>query len=254
MELPEINDKMVNVTIEHYDGEKPIEVIVRKGEAAKAVDPLPKKAPIKVGISGVIATPADWLEKRVSEIDQKKAHVLVNRDKMTLTLIINEDDEYTKGEVKGSIAFTDTFIKTKINNEHEEWEPNKLGKFFRLNRALFDDKDEGKNLIEKLLNFTAKAKVEIQKQQDPNGSRADVFRQEVEGGLPNFKLKFAIFKGTPKETFEVEFTHFIQDGDCYLQLISPGANEVMYDYVDKCIDVELERIKGIAPDIAILEV
>lgn len=245
---------MVNVTIEKYDGEKPIEVVIRKGEASQPVEPLPTKEPIKVDISGVIKTPADWLEKRVGEIDQKKAHVLVNRDKMNITLIINESDSYNIGTVTGKVAFTDTFLKTKINDERGFWEPNKLGRFLRMNRALFEDKEEGAKLIASLLNFTAKAKVEIQKQQDPNGSRAQVYKQEVEGGLNPFKLNFAIFKGTPKECFEVEFDHFISDGECVLLLVSPGANESMYDYVDKCIDCELERIKAIAPDIAILEV
>lgn len=42
------DEKVVTVNIENYTGEKPIEVIVRKGEAAKAVDPLPEKRTIEV--------------------------------------------------------------------------------------------------------------------------------------------------------------------------------------------------------------
>lgn len=43
-------------------------------------------------------------------------------------------------------------------------------------------------------------------------------------------------------------------GEVFLQLVSPGANEVMESYRDKCIDEVLDKIKDIAPDIAILEV
>lgn len=44
------------------------------------------------------------------------------------------------------------------------------------------------------------------------------------------------------------------NGEVFLQLVSPGANEVMESYRDKCIDEVLDKIKDIAPDIAILEV
>lgn len=61
----EEKDKIVSVNIENYTCEKPIEVIIRKGEAAKAVETLPTKAPVKTNINGVISTPFDWLEKRI---------------------------------------------------------------------------------------------------------------------------------------------------------------------------------------------
>ena len=51
--MEDLKDKTVSVNIENYTGEKPIEVIIRKGEAAKAVEPLATKAPIKTNISGV---------------------------------------------------------------------------------------------------------------------------------------------------------------------------------------------------------
>lgn len=253
--MEELKDKTVSVNIENYTGEKPIEVIVRKGEAAKAVEPLATKAPIKTDISGVISTPSDWLSKRIDKVDQKRAHVLVNREKMAITLITNEDNEYTTGKVVGTVEVTGTFAATKINDPKGGWIPERLGQFLRLNRALFTDKEECMKLVSLLKNITAKAKSEIQKQKDPSGSRAEVFRQEVESNLPNsFTLNLSIFKGTPKIAIEVEFDHYLVDGDCVLQLVSPGANELVEDYRDKCIDDVLNEIRAIAPDIAILEV
>ena len=110
-------------------------------------------------------------------------------------------------------------------------------------------------LVSTLKNFTAKANQEIQKLQDPSGSRADVFRQQVESNLPkSFSVKIAVFKGTPKEVIDVEFDHHMIDGNVYLQLISPGANEAVESYRDTCIDQVLDKIRDIAPEIAILEV
>lgn len=250
-----MKDKTVSVNIQNYTGEKPVEVIIRKGEAASAIEPLPTKAPIKTDISGVITTPIDWLEKRIDTVDQKKAHVVVNREAMTIKLVINESDHYQIGTIQGTVEFTEIFTKTKINNAKEAWVPERLGQFLRLNRGLFADREECMKLVSALKNFTAHAKSEIQKQKDPNGSRAEVFRQEVDSNLPkDFTLNLAIFKGTPKVPIVVEFDHYLADGDCLLQLVSPGANEAVEGYRDTCIDDVLDRIRAIAPDIAIMEI
>ena len=248
-------EQNVYVHIQEYKGDKPIEVIIRKGEAPKPVEQLATKAPIRTDVSGVISTPTDWLDKRISEINQKKAHVLVNREDMTITLIVNEDDEYNKGVVKGKVEFTEIFTKTKINDPKAAWEPERLGQFFRLNRGLFTNKEECMKLVSALKNFTAHAKSEIQKQKDPNGSRSEVFRQEVETNLPkDFTLSLSIFKGTPKVNVVVEFDHYVADGDCLLQLVSPGANEIVESYRDKCLDDVIGKIRQVAPEIAIMEV
>lgn len=68
----ENQEKGLTINIEHYTGEKPIEIVYRKGEAAQAQQPLATKAPESISKSGVISTPFDWLEKRIDTINQKK--------------------------------------------------------------------------------------------------------------------------------------------------------------------------------------
>lgn len=240
---------------ENVDLSKPIEIVLREGAAAKAKEDLPTKAPESISVSGVISTPFDWLEKRVGTIDQKQANIKVNREKMSLELTINETDAYNKNTISGTVQVSEVFAKFGINNESKAWEPARLGQFLRLNRGVFEEKEKCMVLVSNLKNFTAKAKSEIQKQKDPSGSTADVFKQQVESNLPkSFSICLSIFKGTPKERIEVEFDHYLSDGDVYLQLVSPGANEMVETYRDTCIDTVLEKIKTIAPDIAILEV
>ncbi len=43
------------------------------------------------------------------------------------------------------------------------------------------------------------------------------------------------------------------DGEVFLQLVSPGAKEISDEWRDTAIDRVLNEIRGIAPDIAILE-
>lgn len=240
---------------EGVDTSKPFEFILREGRAAKAQEPLETKAPESISVAGVISTPFDWLEKRVATIDQKQANIQVNREAMTIALTINETDSYNKNVITGKVQLSEVFEKFGINDSDKAWEPGRLGQFLRLNRAVFEDKEKAMILVSTLKNFTAKANQEIQKLQDPSGSRADVFRQQVESNLPkSFSVKIAVFKGTPKEVIDVEFDHHMIDGNVYLQLISPGANEAVESYRDTCIDQVLDKIRDIAPEIAILEV
>lgn len=251
----ENQEKGLTVNIGEYKGEQPIVIEYREGRASSPVQPLETKAPEKVNISGVISTPFDWLEKRLTEINQKTSNVLVNREDMSITLTVNENDFYKKGVIKGSVEVSEIFEKFGINDGEKGWIPAKLGQFLRLNRGVFLEKEQCMVLVSQLKNFTANAKTEIQKQRDPSGSMAEVYRSQVESNLPkSFTVNIAIFKGTAKTPIEVEFDHYLRDGDVALQLVSPGANELMEDYRDKCLDDVLNKIRAIAPEIAILEV
>lgn len=251
----EDQNKEIVVNIGNYDGKDPIEIIFRNGEAAPQPEPLATKAPQSINVKGVISTPLDWLEKRVDTVDQLKANIKVDRENMTITLTTDERDGYLKSEIVGTVAFTDTFKNFGINDPQAGWLPAKLGQFLRLNRGVFADSQECMLLVSQLKNFTANAKSKIQKQRDPSGSTADIFTQEVESNLPkSFTVNIAIFKGTAKTPIEVEFDHYLKDGDVFLQLVSPGANELTETYRDQCIDDVLDKIREIAPDIAILEV
>lgn len=241
----------INLTIENYTGEKPIVVVYREGLAGKVLD---EKAPISTDVAGVLSTPLDWLEKRVATIDQKKAKILVEREKYTITLIVNESDPYNKATISGTAELSEVFKKFGINDPNAGWVPAKLGQFIRLNRAAFEDKEQCMKLVSALKNFKANAQSQIEKQHDPSGSRAEVYRQTVESNLPkSFTVKIPIFTGPEKTTFDVEFDHYLTDGEVFLQLVSPGAKEISDEWRDTAIDRVLNEIRGIAPDIAILE-
>jgi hypothetical protein len=245
------NNNKINLTIENYTGEKPIVIVYREGVAGKVLD---EKAPVSTDVAGVLSTPLDWLRKRVDTIEQKKAKILVEREKYTITLIVNESDPYNKATISGTAELSEVFKKFGINDPNAGWVPAKLGQFIRLNRATFEDKEQCMKLVSALKNFKANAQSQIEKQHDPSGSRAEVYRQTVESNLPkSFTVKIPIFKGPEKTTFDVEFDHYLTDGEVFLQLVSPGAKEISDEWRDTAIDRVLNEIRGIAPDIAILE-
>jgi len=229
------------------------EVTLREGEAIKVLDPKP---PVKTNLSGVIGVPLEYLRKRVNteQFTQERSHLIVNREKIELSLIINEENEYERGQVSGKLEFHPAFTKFGINSG-KEWSPIELGMFFKMNRAFFADKAVNMKLVNDLMNFTATVNNTLEKSANEKGDRTDYFSQVVNSNLPkSFTLNMPIFKGMPVETLEVETFAKIDGRSVSFILLSPGANQTLELIRDKVIDNELNGIIEVAPEIAIIEV
>lgn len=229
------------------------ELVIREGEAIKELEP---KAPIKTCLSGVIGAPVEYLTKRVEtgQFTQERSHVIVNREKITLSLVINEDDEYNRGKVDGTLEFHPKFIEFGINTG-KVWTPTDLGMFFKMNRAFFPDRSVNMKLVSELMNFTATVNNKIDRSVKENGDRTDNFAQVVNSNLPaSFTLQLPIFKGKDAEILEVETFAQINGREVCFILLSPGANQTLEEVRDRAIDEQLDNIKSIAPKIAIIEV
>lgn len=222
-----MSENKLNVIVpKDYNG-APIEVVLREGEAPVALDP---KEPERVVISGTIDAPFRWLEKRVELINQKATNIIVNRDKMGLALTIDETSYY-QTEINGFLQASKEMVEFGINIE-KRWEPIKLSKFIKMHRAFFTDKSQNMMLVSTLKNFKAKV-----------------------NNLPkSFKLNIPLFKGFACEEIEVEIYADVDGRDVSLSLVSAGANEAIEEYKNKVIDVQLDAIRQIAPDIVIVEV
>lgn len=245
---------MENEGIKIVTGDKEkVEVILRKVDR---VNELPVKAPIKVDVVGTLDAPYEFLSKRIDQpdqINQKKCYILVDRNTMDITLVTNEDDDYKSGKVLGVLEVHPKLVAFGINGS-KEWEPNELGQFFKMNRAYFSDKNKNMELVTKLKNFEAQIQSKIEKQKADDGKFADSFSGVVSSNLPeSFKVNLPIFKGSKPEEFEVEFYSRVNGRTIFLQLVSPGAQEVMDNVKDNAIDVEIAKIRELAPDIAIIE-
>lgn len=229
------------------------ELIIREGEAPMQLAP---KAPVKTNITGVIGTIAEYLEKRIDkgQFDQKDCHILVNRDKVEITLITNESDEYKRGQVIGKLAYNPKFIEFGINSG-KVWTPTELGMFIKMNRAFFPDRKVNMDLVTSLMNFTADVNNKIERSMRENGNLVDNFAQVVNSNLPeSFIIRMPLFKGMQPEIIEVETFAQVNGRDVAFILISPGAQVTLEDLRDRVIDEQLSRIREIAPEIAIIEV
>ena len=245
-----MSENKLNVIIpKDYNG-KPIEVVLREGEAPVALDP---KEQERVVINGTIDAPLRWLEKRVELINQKATNIIVNRDKMGMALTIDETSYY-QTEINGILQASKEMQEFGINVE-KKWDPIKLSKFVKMHRAFFTDKSQNMMLVSTLKNFKAKVNQDIERSKEENGSKVDNYSQVVDSNLPkSFKLNIPLFKGFACEEIEVEIYADVDGRDVSLSLVSAGANEAIEEYKNKVIDVQLDAIRQIAPDIVIVEV
>jgi hypothetical protein len=234
-------------------GTEKAEIILRE---VSSVNELPVKAPIKVDISGTLESVLGFLTKRKDQeeqINQKLCHIIVDREEMSLLLVTNENDEYKSGLISGHIEVHPKFKEFGVNSV-KTWEPNLLGQFFKMNRACFANKDENMNLVTILKNFQAKVNTQIEKTKSDNGDFADNYNGVVQSNLPGaFKLKMPLFKGHQAEEFEVEFYASVNGRSVLLQLCSPAAQETLDLIKDQLIDEQIDKIRELTPDIAIIE-
>jgi len=235
------------------EGISKAEIVIREVDK---VNELEVKAPLKLNIEGVIGTVQEFLDKRKDQeeqINQKRCHILVNREKISIELVYNENNEYQIGFIKGTLEQHPKFKEFGINSS-KVWTPEELGLFFKMNRSFFPDKAENMKLVSELMNFKAKINSNIERSVKESGSLTDNFSQVVNSNLPpSFVLTIPIFKGTQAETLEVETFAQISGRDVQFVLLSPAANQTMEDIRDKVVDEQLGKIREICPDIAIIE-
>lgn len=270
----EEKEKKCFVHIENYTGEKPIEIIYREDAPAKHLDPIPAKLPDCVNIEGVISTPYDWLVQRAGTIDPLNCHVKVKKEQAQIKLVVNESnkrksltelemiagkfdatDFMPRAEITGYIEYSDIYTKLHINDD-TFIDPVKLSKFFRMNRVLFSNPEEAMTVVSQLKNVQAKISGSYEKDQELHGkiSKTEYMSQEVTHNLPErFTLCFNIFKGSPKEKYDIEIDADVVDGRIMVQLVSPAVNDANETARDQLIDEQVKKIQELCPTLLIVE-
>ena len=218
---------------------------VREGKALELFNPE------IVEINGILNAPLRYIEKRVYTLNQLQCHILVNRDKMSITLVINEKDHF--GDIiRGTLELSPDFERFGINTG-EYRTTLEMAEFIKMNRAFFENRSEAMNLVYQLRKFKAKVDKEVEAEYQPNkGDKRVLIQQVVDSNIPeSFNVLLPLFKGYSKQNIEVE-TYFNPD-DMTCTLVSPGANESIIDFKDEAINEVLEKIKELASEIVIIE-
>ena len=236
------------------EGQTKAEIIIREVTTANE---LPVKPPVKLNIKGSLGSIVEFLSQRCNDETQfnaKRSMILVDRENLTITLIINENDEYLSGKITGALEFHPKFREFGINNFEKEWAPTKLAMMFKMNKFFFENDTDNMTLVTTLMNFKATVNQKVEKSASERGDRTDNFEQIVDSNLPkSFKLKLPVFKGFPAETIEVETLADIDGREVSFILVSPSANNLMESIRDHAIDSEIREIRAVCPSLPIIE-
>lgn len=232
-------EKLTEMNIE--DGK---DIVIRFGDA------LPLQEPKYVSIHGTIDAPARWVEKRKDDIVSADAHVLVDRDRMTITLNTDENSAYMD-QIVGTLTLSTEMQEFGINTG-EYMSCFDMADRIKQLRTYFETQQDAMKLVTELRNFKAKIDKELELSDDKRGNQKIMRAQTVESNLPkSFKVNMPIFKGTEKRTFEVEVE--INPNDLSCTLVSPDAHDIVVQERDSQMDGVLVRIAEAAPNIVIIE-
>lgn len=197
-------EKLTEMNIE--DGK---DIVIRFGDA------LPLQEPKYVSIHGTIDAPARWVEKRKDDIVSADAHVLVDRDRMTITLNTDENIAYMD-QIVGTLTLSTEMQEFGINTG-EYMSCFDMADRIKQLRTYFETQQEAMKLVTELRSFKAKIDKELELSDDKRGNQTIMRAQKVESNLPkSFKVNMPIFKGTEKRTFEVEVEINPNDLSCTL--------------------------------------
>ena len=232
-------EKLTEMNIE--DGK---DIVIRCGDA------LPLQEPKYVSIHGTIDAPARWVEKRKDDIVSADAHVLVDRDRMTITLNTDENSAYMD-QIVGTLTISTEMQEFGINTG-EYMSCFDMADRIKQLRTYFETQQEAMKLVTELRSFKAKSDKEMELSDDKRGNQKIMRAQKVESNLPkSFKVKMPIFKGTEERTFEVEVE--INPNDLSCTLVSPDAHDIVVQERDSQMNAVLGRIGEAAPNIVIIE-
>lgn len=232
-------EKLTEMNIE--DGK---DMVIRFGDA------LPLKEPKYVSIHGTIDAPARWVEKRKDDIVSADAHILVDRDHMTITLNTDENNFYSD-QIVGTLTLSTEMQEFGINTG-EYMSCFDMADRIKQLRTYFETQQDAMKLVSELRNFKAKVDKELELSDDKRGNQKILRAQTVESNLPkSFNVNMPIFKGTEKRTFEVEVE--IAPNDLSCTLVSPDAHDIVVQERDNQMDAVLGRIGDAAPNIVIIE-
>ena len=249
--------KAENMNINFPEGKDKVEVVIREVQNI-VEEKLQVLEPENVKIDGNITAIYAFLEKRWNaadgQIDHCRTHILVDRDKLSMHLVVNETDKRFRKDVCGFIELSRQFKAFGIN-EGKMWESVDLGNFFRVNRTYFEKKEKNMELVSLLKRFTAKINTEVERESKDNGSVTDIYKKVVDSNMPDaFTVQIPIYKGSKPEVFSIEIIAHVEGRNAFLELISPDAQAIVEEVRDKLIDEQIEKIRELAPEIPIIEI
>lgn len=228
----------LHLKVEQVQGET---LIIREGQA------LPLVPPKKINITGDIKTVTSFIEKRKSAsslsgsqfIDPERAIVIVDKDKKTITLQLDPQDEY--GAIIIAKLEPNPDLEQFFINKNKQFGQRELINLLKFSRIYFEDFGQHGTLLKAYTSFSAKTHTDLTGESDNRGNKNFAFNKKVETGLPNaFVMNVPIFKGQVPKRFMVEICLDVTDAAASFWFESVELAEMADIETSKILDEELK--------------
>lgn len=218
-------------------GEK--ELIIRTGDAERIL------YPNKVRLSGVITAPAEFYNKRKELHDPNKCHVIYDKQKGAIKLVVDEQCAEQNYEVQGVLEDNEYLNPFKINSK-TTFGVKDLMSVLKFNRVFFVDKDENAKIVLSLQNFKARADKTFEDSSNNRGTDSKVQITNLEHSLQEFfMLKMPLFKGGKEYTFKVDICVTASDGSVVVWLESRDLKDLQISEKNALMDEQLAHFSNI---------
>lgn len=221
-----MEDLKLNITTDNK------ELIIRTGQAIT----LNEITPIK--LNGTITSVLDFEEKRRSEINNLKAHVIINRKNGTVNFITQEDEKIGC-DITGTMILHE-YIKMLKINEGGGFTIQQVVNLLKLNRRFFASREVHAAMMNSLTNFQAKTEIEFSKADDFKGSVANSKIVKVKHEVPlSFTMKIPVFEGEEPTEFLVDIEVTPDNGSLTCAFISVDLVEI----IEATKDETMKKVK-----------
>lgn len=213
------------------------ELVIRQGDAEKI------QLPKIINITGTIASPAEYLLKRKSELVAKNCHVIFSYIKMYIKLIVDESNHYS-ATITGQTELNPDLKKFGIN-ETRLFTIKELKQFLKFNRIFFAEIDANMKMITNLERFSASVQTQIDAHSNDRGDKKQSLEVKIDSNLDlNFVLNMPIFTGESASKFQVEVCCDIRDGATSIWLESPELQSLIITGREALIKKNIEPFKS----------
>lgn len=229
-----------NLIIRDESTEQNRTITILEGEAK------PYKSKKSISISGTLTAPHAFLIGR-GELDQTKIHLLIQKDKGALTLVIDDTDPETTHNIVGKLTEDSALIEFGVNNDSRKWGNRDMVKFLRKMKFYFADKSEHSSLIDSLQKWNISVERIFS---DHNNDRTGETKMSLETKvnsiqlLNSFVLEIPIYQGYPKVKFKVDIGIDTLQTQAQLYFFSDELIELKNVFREKIIDDELAKFNA----------
>lgn len=207
--------------------------------------PAPLLAPTKLTYAGRLDTPRLFLTPKAANYDKLQCTFEVDAENNKVRFVGTEKSHESADTITGVLVASEAIEQFKLNTGYR-WAVPQLIELVKRMRPYFATQEAQVALITHLRNWSigvSKLFEEVSNQ-DGNAKRAVTVKVEGQAPVP-FVLCLPIYKGYPKETFEVEFGVDAENTvGVKLYMDSPQLLDLLLEKKEQYIKEEVDYFTG----------